>query len=70
MEAFPELKVTPDKVEIRISGTTTSVNDIETAQRKNKAGESTSGGNFGTSIFEKQGGKWFMVYDHASPVAK
>lgn len=69
-DAFPELKVTPENVQVRISGSTAWVTDIENAQRKTKAGESLSGSNFGTSIFEKHGGKWLMVYHHASPVAK
>lgn len=70
MEAFPELKVTPEQVQIRIVGAVAWVSDIENTERKNKAGEAFSGSNFGTSIFEKQGGKWLMVYHHASAVPK
>ncbi len=66
VEAFPELKVTPEQVQIRIVGAVAWVSDIESTQRKNKAGEAISGSNFGTSIFEKQGGKWLLVYHHSS----
>jgi ketosteroid isomerase-like protein len=44
------------------------VSGIEKAKRKNKAGETSSGSNMGTSIFQKQDGRWFMVYHHASPM--
>lgn len=70
VDAFPELKVTPEQVQIRIVGTIAWVSDIENTERKTKAGESLSGSNFGTSIFEKQGGKWWMVYHHSSVIPK
>ncbi len=70
VEAFPELKVTPEQVQIRIVGAVAWVSDIESTQRKTKAGEALSGSNFGTSIFEKQGGKWLMVYHHSSLIPK
>ncbi len=70
MEAFPELEVTPEQVHIRIVGSVAWVSDIEKTQRKNKAGEVQSGSNFGTSIFEKQGGKWLMVHHHASAIPR
>ena len=67
-EAFPELKVSMDEPRIKINGSTAWVSGIEKAQRKNKAGETGSGTNVGTSIFAKQGGRWLMVYHHASAV--
>lgn len=66
--AFPELKVSMDEPRIKINGSTAWVSGIEKAQRKNKAGETGGGTNLGTSIFVKQGGRWLMVYHHASPV--
>jgi len=67
-DAFPELKVSAEQTYIRINGSTAWVSCIEKAQRKTKSGESQSGADFGTSIFEKQGGKWLMVYHNASPI--
>lgn len=69
-ETFPELKVTPEQVQIRIVGAVAWVSDIENTERKNKAGETLIASHFGTSIFEKQGGKWLMVYHHASIIPK
>ena len=63
---FPELKVSMDEPRIKINGSSAWVSGIEKAQRKNKAGETGSGTNVGTSIFVKQGGRWLMVYHHAS----
>jgi SnoaL-like protein len=59
-----------DEPRIKINGATAWVNGIEKAQRKNKAGEAGSGVNLGTSIFVKQGGRWRMVYHHASAVPR
>lgn len=70
VEAFPELTVTPEQIQVRIVGPVAWVSDIEKTERKNKAGEGLSGSNFGTSIFEKQGGKWSMVYHHSSLIPK
>ena len=67
-DIFPELKVSMEQPRIKINGSTAWVNGIEKAQRKNKAGEVSSGTNLGTSIFVKQGGRWLMVYHHASAV--
>jgi ketosteroid isomerase-like protein len=66
--AFPVLKVTMDEPRIRINGNTAWVSGIENAERKNKAGETINGTNLGTSIFVKRGGRWLMVYHHASAV--
>lgn len=65
-ETFPELKVTPAHVQIRIVGAVAWVSDLENTERKNKAGERLTGSNFGTSIFQNEGGKWLMVYHHSS----
>jgi len=67
-DAFPELKVTAEQTYVRINGSTAWVSCVERAQRKTKSGESQSGVNFGTSIFENQGGKWLMVYHYASAI--
>ena len=69
-DAFPELKVSMPEPKIKVNGTTAWVSGIEHAQRKTKTGESVSGTNLGTSIFVKQGGKWRMVYHHASAIPR
>jgi len=66
--AFPEIKIKCEPNYIRINGNTAWVSSMEKAQWKNKAGESETETYFGTNIFEKQGGEWFMVYRHASVV--
>jgi ketosteroid isomerase-like protein len=67
-DAFPELKVSMPEPRIKVNGSTAWVSGIENAQRKTKAGDSVKGTNLGTSIFAKQGGRWVMVYHHASAV--
>ncbi len=67
-DAFPELKVSMEEPRIKMVGDVAWVSGIEKAQRKNKAGDVGSGANMGTSIFQKQDGRWVMVYHHASPV--
>jgi len=66
--AFPEFKITCEQEYIRINGATAWVSVIEKAQWKNDAGETQTATHFGTNIFEKQDGKWFMVYHHGSVV--
>ena len=68
LDAFPELKVSPEQIYVRINGSTAWVSNMEKSQRKTKTGEAGTGTNFGLNIFEKQGGKWLMVYHQASPV--
>jgi len=68
--AFPELKVTPEQVQVRVVGTVAWVSAIENAARRNKAGEASTSSHFATSIFERQGGKWMMVYHHASMIPR
>jgi ketosteroid isomerase-like protein len=65
---FQELKVWMEQPRVKINGSTAWVSGIEKVQRKNKAGEASSGTNFGTNIFVKQGDRWLMVYHHASAV--
>jgi len=67
-DAFPELKVSMPEPRIKVNGATAWVNGIEHAERKTKKGEFVKGSNIGTSIFVKQGGRWLMVYHHASAI--
>jgi ketosteroid isomerase-like protein len=67
-DTFPELKASMEQPRIKINGSTAWVSGIEKVQRKNKAGEASSAANLGTNIFLKQGGRWLMVYHHASAV--
>jgi len=69
-DAFPELTVSEEQIHIRIRGQVAWVSGIEKAQRKTKTGETQTGTNFGTSIFEKQEGRWLMVYHHASAISQ
>jgi len=66
--AFPEFKIVCEQEYIRINGATAWVSVIEKAQWKNDAGETRTATHFGTNIFEKQDGRWFMVYHHGSAV--
>ena len=65
-DAFPELKVAMAETRIKIVGAVAWVSGIEQMQRKDKAGGTSSGANLATNIFQKQGGRWLMVYHHAS----
>jgi uncharacterized protein (TIGR02246 family) len=67
---LPELKVSMEQARIMINGSTAWVSGIEKAQRKNKVGVASGGAYFGTIIFVKQGGRWLMVYHHASAVPR
>ena len=66
--AFPEFRIRCEQEYIRINGSTAWVSVIEKARWKNRAGEIEIATHFGTNIFEKQDGKWFMVYHHGSAV--
>lgn len=68
--AFPEFKITCEQEYIRINGATAWVSVIEKAQWKNEAGETQSASQFGTNIFEKQDGRWYMVYHHGSTIPR
>jgi ketosteroid isomerase-like protein len=65
---FVELKATIQDPRIKLNGSTAWVSGIEKVQRKSKTGEAGSGTNVGTNIFVKRGGRWLMVYHHASAV--
>ena len=67
-DAFPELKVSMPEARVKVNGSTAWVSGIEHAERKTKKGESVKGSNIGTTIFVKQGGRWLMVYHHASAI--
>jgi ketosteroid isomerase-like protein len=69
-DTFPELRVSMEQPRIKINGATAWVSGIEMAQRKNKAGEASSDTNLGTTIFVKAGGRWLIVYHHASSVPR
>lgn len=64
-DAFPRLKVSMEP-RIKIVGTVAWASGIEQTQRTSKAGVASSGANLATNIFQKQNGKWRMVYHHAS----
>jgi ketosteroid isomerase-like protein len=66
--AFPEFRITCEQEYIRVNGETAWVSVIEKAQWKNDDGETETATHFGTNIFEKQDGRWFMVYHHGSAV--
>jgi len=68
--AFPEFQITCEQIYIRINGSTAWVSALEKAQWKNEAGEPQTSTQFGTNIFEKQEGKWLMVYHHGSAVPR
>ena len=65
---FPEFKITCEQEYMRINAQTAWVSVIEKAQWKDEAGDTQTAVHFGTNIFEKQEGKWFMVYHHGSAV--
>ena len=68
--AFPDFRITCEQEYYRISGSIAWVSVIEKAQWKNAAGETQTATHFGTNIFEKQDGRWFMVYHHGSAVPR
>jgi ketosteroid isomerase-like protein len=65
-DAFPELKVSMQEPRIKIVVAVAWASGIEQAQRKDKTGATSSGVNLATNIFQKQDGRWVMVYHHAS----
>ena len=66
--AFPEFRITCEEMHVRVNGPTAWVSVLEKAQWTDGSGNPQTATHFGTNIFEKQGGKWFMVYHHASVV--
>lgn len=67
-DSFPELKVSMMEPRLKIVGAVAWVSGIEQAQRKDKTGASISGANLATGIFQKQDGRWLLVYHHASVI--
>jgi ketosteroid isomerase-like protein len=63
---FSEIKAEMEQPRVKINGSTAWVSGVERTQLKNKAGETISGSNLATSIFEKKPSGWLMVYHHAS----
>lgn len=60
------LSVSMAKPSIEIRGTVAWVYGVEQARRRFKNGRVSSGQNFGTSIFVKEGGRWLMVFHQAA----
>jgi len=66
-DSFPELKVSMEpEPRIKNVGAVAWASGIEQAKRKDKNGAYSSGANLATNIFQKQDGRWLMVYHHAS----
>lgn len=65
---FPGFKITCKEGYVRINGSTAWVTGIETAQWKNDAGDTVTATQFGTNIFEKQDGRWVLVFHHGSTI--
>ena len=61
-----ELTVSMAEPNIEIHGAVAWVYGIEQAKRRAKNGDTTGGRNFGTSIFVKEGTRWFMVFHQAA----
>jgi ketosteroid isomerase-like protein len=65
-DSLAELNVSMVEPRIKIVGPVAWAIGVEQAQRKDKAGATTSGANLATNIFQKQDGRWLMVHHHAS----
>lgn len=61
-----ELTVSMEKPEIEVRGSVAWVYGIEQSKRRAKSGETSSGPNFGTSIFVKDSDGWKMVFHQAA----
>ena len=68
--AYPEFKIRCEQEYFRINGATAWVSVIEKAQWKDAAGETQTTSHFGTNIFEKQDGRWYLVYHHGSTIPR
>jgi len=53
---------------VNISGPVAWVHGIETAKRRKKSGEVSSGRNYGTNIFVHRNGRWLMVFHQAAEI--
>src|SRR5690606_35095652 len=60
-----ELTVTMENPTINIEGNVAWVYGTEQAKRRTKDGQTSSGPNFGTSIFVKRDNHWLMVFHQA-----
>ena len=67
-DRFPDLKASQKELRIKIVGAVAWVSGVEDVERKDKSGAASRGANFGTNIFQKQDGRWVMVYHHASVI--
>jgi ketosteroid isomerase-like protein len=65
-----QLTVTMAKPTITIRGEVAWVHGIETANRRMKSGQVSSGQNIGTSIFVNQDGRWRMIFHQAAMIPK
>lgn len=61
-----ELTVSMPQPEIFVKGSVAWVYGIENASRRTKNGQSSSGSNFGTSIFVKEDGRWLLIFHEAA----
>jgi ketosteroid isomerase-like protein len=61
-----ELTVSMPQPTIHVNGSVAWVYGIENANRRTKSGQSSSGPNFGTSIFVKEDGRWLMIFHEAA----
>ena len=61
-----ELVVSMPQPTVHINGSVAWVYGIENARRRTKSGQSSSGPNFGTSIFVKEDGRWAMIFHEAA----
>jgi ketosteroid isomerase-like protein len=60
------LSVSMPQPTIHVKGDVAWVFGIENASRRMKNGQSSSGPNFGTSIFVKEDGRWAMIFHEAA----
>jgi len=65
---FSTMAVTEPQPFISVHGDFAYVSGIEKLHSKTAAGVVANTSLFGTSIFEKEGGRWLMIYHHASPI--
>jgi len=61
-----ELTVSMPDPTIHVNGSVAWVYGVENASRRTKKGQSSSGPNFGTSIFVKEDGRWVMIFHEAA----
>jgi ketosteroid isomerase-like protein len=64
-----ELTVSMTEPGIEIHGAVAWVYGIEQSKRRAKNGDTSTGRNFGTSIFVKEGTRWLMVFHQAALIS-